>query len=189
MVLSESKSLKTAAVKALDTVAFDSAEAIVLQASKDLNFVVNAKRAMGLQVKRASIDDMDVAVYTTRGWLFYHLNEGVRQARSSSWRFNGKSYLMIPVEHKAFTRKKKLKAGYRSGIYIVPYGIKALVFYRRKKGSRKSELIAVLVPKARYKVDTRPDLVMDRVFKEKFERLFRFHLGKERSKEIARRRT
>lgn len=173
------RQIKVAAAKTLTTIAFDARVEVIDQAEKDLEFRVNARRALGITVKKArpNATTIEAAVFTTRGWFWWHINEGRRRARSG-WKFNGKDYLVVPVIEKAFTRKGKLKSGYVKGIYIIPDNDGALVFYRPKRGRQEGQLIAVLKEQVPHEEQTDPEHEVDTTFIRKANRLFNFHLNK-----------
>lgn len=179
IIAKEPKKIKRAMVKTLNTVAFDSLPEITKRAKKDMDFRKDARRALGYRVDKARpYGTIEAKVWTNRGWLAYHLEDGQRKP-SDGWRFNGKRYILVPIEKDAFTVKGRLKSGFKRGIYIVPDGSEALMFYRARRGDRRSTLIGVLKPEVKYNEDTEPDRVINRVFREKAARLFNYYLDQE----------
>lgn len=178
LIKKDSKAIKRAAVRTLNTIGFDAQRDVVTQAEKDMDFRGNARRAMGVNVKKATSNRLEVQLFTKRGWLAYHLEEGTRRA-DDGWRFNGRSFILVPIEEKAFTKKGRLKASVRRSIYVIPYGRDALLFRRVKRG-KLNELIGVLKPKVRFHEDTEPDRIVTATFRKKATRLFKFYLGRER---------
>lgn len=173
----DSKQIKIAGIKTLNTIGFDAQKGIIDQASRDMKFRTNPRRALGLSVRKAKLSKLEVQLFTKRGWLHYHLEDGTRKP-DRGWRFNGKSYIIVPVEPTAFTKKNRMKAKYKRGLYVIPYGRDALVFFRPKRGGHESTLIAVLKPEVKHSEDTDPALVVTKMFKDKATRLFKFYLKK-----------
>ena len=177
LIRKDSKQIKIAGVKTLNTIGFDAQKGIIDRAERDMDFRTNARRAMGINVRKARLNSLEVQLFTKRGWLAYHLEDGTR-GPEQGWKFNGRRYVLVPVEPLAFTKKNRMKAKFKRNLYIIPYGRDGLVFYRPKRGSKESELIAVLKPKVRFNEDTEPDKVVSKMFKEKAHRLFKFYLNK-----------
>lgn len=169
--------IKVAASKTLTTIAFDSQKDILNQAQIDLKFKVNARRALGITVKKATPQKIEAQVFSKRGWLFWHVNEGTRKAKNG-WRFNGNNYILVPIRPEAFTRRGKLKSGYRKRIFIIPDNDNdALVFYRPARGG-ENILLATLENEVKHRIQTRPERIVDRNFIRKANRLMNFHLKK-----------
>lgn len=179
IILKEPQRIRRAMAKTLNTIAFDSLPEITDRAKKDMNFRRDARRAMGFRVSpKATPTNIEAHIWSDRGRLAYHIDDGRRSA-DDGWKFNGRSFILVPVEKKAFTAKGRLKSGFRKGIYIVPDGTDALIFYRARRGDRRSTLIGVLKPQVKYNEDTRPDRVINNVFIKKANRLFNFYLDRE----------
>lgn len=180
LIKKDSKAINRAAVKTLNTMGFDAQKDIVKQAEKDMEFGGNARRAMGMTVDKAKSAKLEVTVFTKRGWLAFHLDEGKRSS-NRGFRFNGRSFILVPIEEAAFTKRGSLRAKFKNKLHIIPYGRNALVFFRPKRGNRDAILIGTLQPEVRYHEDTEPDKVVNNVFQKKAHRLFKFYLNQQRS--------
>ena len=171
--------IQNAAAKTLNTVAFDTLPELVDQAESDMDFKRKAKQALGFGVKKARPGPQIVAqLWTRRGWLFTHVEPGVRSAKKG-WKVGGVPMILVPREEKAFTRRGDLKARFKRSLYVIPSGAGALVLYRPKRRNSKAELIAILTPKARHADDFEPEKVAQRVFNKKANRLLNYYLGLE----------
>lgn len=177
LIKKDSKAIERAAVRTLNTIGFDAQKDVIAQAEKDMDFRRNARRAMGINIGKATTNKLEVSLFTKRGWLSYHLEEGTRRA-GDGWRFNGRSFILVPVDETAFTKKRRMKASVRRSIYIIPYGRDGLVFHSVKRGANR--LIGVLKPEVRFHEDTEPDKVISATFRAKATRLFKFYLKQQR---------
>lgn len=160
----QSKALKTATRNTLNDVAFMAQGDVTDQATRDVKFRKSPKRALGLRVKKATYSNMESALETNRGWLYYHLNKGMRNS-TNGLTFKGQSYIVVPANDKAFTKTKKLKKAYSRRAYIVPDGSDALMFYRPRRGP--SVLIASLKRRVKHNEDTKPEDTIKKVVQGK----------------------
>lgn len=179
LMLAGEKSIKIAGLQTLNTIAFDSLPKIVRQGEKDLDFRVNARRALGMRVNKARLSQktMKAEVFTTRGWLAFHTKEGTRRAKSG-FKWRGKDYLLIPrksTKEIAFTKKGRIKASVFKRMYVIPQGDEALVFFR-SRGAKQGTLIAWLRTEADYKKDLRYEDAVEREFILKANRLLNMYL-------------
>lgn len=172
LIAKDSKRIKIAGKETLNQTAFKSLPAITKQAQQDMKFRKNARQAMGFRVDKASKANLEVKIWSNRGWLNYHLQKGTRKTEDG-WRFRGRDYMMIPVFKEAFTARGKIKAGFYKRLYIVEDAKGALVFFRPKRGDRKAKLIAVLRSQSKFSKDTDPKEVITKIFRRNATRWFK----------------
>lgn len=186
MMLVSQKGLKFAAANTLNDIAFNSVRQIPIDAQRDLNFTKNARRALGFRVtkararRNAKVQDLEAHVWTPRGWVAFHVNEGTRYAKTG-WKFRGRNYLIVPrkaVKAAYFTTKGRLRAKFKRGIYIIPNSNGALVFHRGKR-SKDTELIGYLIPQAQYHPDLKYEETVERLFRKDVTKFFKKNLKNE----------
>ncbi len=173
-ITADERAIKRASQWTLNTLAFDSQKAITENAESELDFRNNAKRALGFRIKKAKLNNLQAEIYSNRGWLYYHINEGTRHA-TSGLTHKGVNYLVIPIKDSpAFTKTKKLKKGFAKKAYIAKLRGRrgAMMFVRKRKGQR-SIAIAYLSPQAKYKEEIDPKQTIKEQSDEKFIRLLR----------------
>lgn len=150
------KGLKRSAAMAINDTAFAILPKLVKDGEGSMKFRGNARRAQGWQIGRdkATPAKPEAAISTRRGWLAFHIDKGTRSARSGQFQLNGRNLLFIPLEEKkqqVTTGRGKIRASYLKGLFLVPRGSGAMVFYRQRRGKKESELIGFAVPEAKYK--------------------------------------
>lgn len=172
--------IKIAGVQTLNTVAIQALPDMVAESQQKMTIKGNARGALGWFINKATLSNPQTTITTKREWLRPHLEEGKRAPRSGGWIWNGREYLVIPILKAAFGKGGVMKAGYLNNFYVVPRGSQGLVFYRKKRGDKTSELIAVLVLDAPTHKDTDPGSVIDHRFNRDATRLLRRYLANPR---------
>lgn len=170
ILTASAKGMKTATRNTLNDVAFLARKEITNQANSDMNISGNANNALGFRVNKANYGRLVAEIYTTRGWFYYHLNEGKRQAKSG-FMWKGQSWLIVPIVDSAFTAKGKLKPGFAKGMFVIPRGRKPLLAYRNKRGSKTTMIIASLNKRVEHNEDTEPERVIQKVMRNQGKRI------------------
>ena len=187
MIAAGEKGVKFAAARTLNSIAFDALREIPKDAERDLNFRKNAKNALGFRVNKArarrgnSVKTIEAQIWTSRGWVAYHIDEGTREAEQG-WVYKGVNYLLVPYSpHKQifFTVKGRLRAKFRRKLYIIPRSRGALVMHRGKRKRDSGVLVGFLRQRVRYHEDLHYDETVDRLFRQKASRLFKTYLKQE----------
>lgn len=137
----------------------------------------NANNALGFRVKKANYGSLVAEIYTTRGWLYYHLNDGKRQAKSG-FIWKGQSWIIVPIEENAFTRRGKLKSGFAKRAFVIPRGSKPLLAYRNKRGKKSLTIIASLNKRVKHNEDTDPERVIQKIMRSQGRRILLAQLDK-----------
>lgn len=169
--------MKTATRNTLNDVAFIARKEITQQANSDMNIRGNADNALGFRVNKANYGRLVAEIYTTRGWLYYHLKDGTRQAKSG-FVWKGQSWLIVPIVESAFTAKGKLKPGFAKNSFVIPRGSKPLLAYRNKRGSKATTIIASLNKRVQHNEDTDPERVIQKVMRNQGVRILLAQLEK-----------
>lgn len=171
------KGIQTATRNTLNDLAFIARKEVTQQANADMNISGNANRALGFRVNKASYERLVAEIYTNRGWLYYHLNEGERQAKSGFvWR--GQNWIIVPIVEKAFTRRGKLKQGFAKNLFVIPRVRKPLLAYRNRRGQKATTIIASLNKRVQHSEDTNPEKVIQKVMKRHGKRILLAQLDK-----------
>lgn len=171
------KGIQTATRNTLNDLAFIARKEVTQQANTDMKISGNANRALGFRVKKASYGHLVAEIYTTRNWLYYHLNRGERQSKSG-FVWKGQNWLIVPIMDKAFTRRGKLKTGLAKRAFVIPNRAKPLLAYRNKRGKKALTLIASLQKRVKHNEDTQPERVIQRVMKIHGSRILLAQLDK-----------
>lgn len=164
------KGVKTASRNTLNDLAFKARKEITKQAKSDMDISGQANNALGFRVNKANYGNLAAEIYTTRGWLYYHLHEGKRQAKSG-FVWKGQRWIILPIDEKAFTPKGKLKKGYAKNAFVIPRGDKPLLAYRNRRGKKSTTIIASLNRRVEYHEDTEPERVIQQVMRKHGRRL------------------
>lgn len=176
------KGVKVAGVQTLNTIAIQALPAMVAESKEKMNIRGNARGALGWFIKKATPNNMAVKITTKRKWLVPHMSEGTRSPKSGGWVWQGQEYILVPILKAAFGKGGVLKSGYFNGLYIVPKGSQGLVFYRKKRGDKDSQLIAVLAPNVQQHKDTDPEEVISVRWNRDATRLLKRYLSNPRFK-------
>lgn len=181
VLTASAQGIKTATRNTLNDVAFIARKEITQQANSDMSIRGNANNALGFRINKANYGKLVAEIYTTRGWLYYHLNDGIRQARSG-FVWKGQNWIIVPIVDSAFTAKGKLKPGYAKNAFVIPRGSKHLLAYRNRRGSKGMTIIASLNKRVKYNEDTRPEKVIQRVMRQQGTRILLAQLEKHKAK-------
>ena len=176
------RGIKIAGVQTLNTVAIQALPAMVEESQEKMTIKGNARGALGWFINKATTAHPEVSITTKRKWLIPHMEEGTRRPRSGGWKWKGQEYLVIPILKAAFGKGGRLKSGYLNNFYVVPKGKQGLVYYRKKRGDKTSELIAILTPDAATHKDTDPKSVIDFRWNRDATKLLRRYLADPRYK-------
>lgn len=186
-----------AGANTLNTIAFDSRnEEIPDKLDRDLKLKrkgrASARRAAFFQVKKANNKKLEAVLTSTRGWLKYHVEDGIRRPHIRGWEFAGRKWIMVPYEKKAFRtvrRRTTLRARYRESLVTIPDGSnRALVFYRPNRGrSRDLYLIAFLVQDAKHHKDFEFEKAIEDKLARDGDRLLRLNLDYQHKRALRRR--
>lgn len=155
--------MKTAGRNTINDLAFIARRKVTRQANADMDISGNAKRALGFRVKKATYGRMVAEIYTTRGWLYYHLNKGKREAKSG-FVWKGENWLILPLVDKAFTRRGRLKKAIAQRVIVIPRRTRPLLLHRTKRGKGLG-IVAVLAKRVKYKQDTNPQRAINQVMR------------------------
>lgn len=170
LLRASAQGVKTATRNTLNDTAFLARKEITTQAKSDMRISGNANNALGFRVNKANYGRLVAEIYTTRGWLYYHLDEGRRQAKSG-FVWKGQRWIILPIDEKAFTPKGKLKKGYAKNAFVIPRRDKPLLAYRNRRGKKSTTIIASLNKAVKYHTDTNPERVIQHVMRKHGRRI------------------
>ena len=191
IIAANSKAVKFAAANTLNDIAFDGVRAIPQKAT--LNFRRNARRALGFQVKKArarrnaNASDIEAQVFTERGWVAFHVEEGRRRA-TEGWRFNGVSFIMVPnaaTKATFFTLRGRLRAKFRRSLFVVPNRRGGTVLHRDRR-TRRVQVVAFLRRDVSFHEDLNYEETMDKLFTRNVTNIFRTNMRKELRRQLTR---
>lgn len=181
ILTASAKGMKTATRNTLNDVAFLARKEITKQANSDMDISGNANNALGFRINKANYGKLVAEIYTTRGWLYYHLSEGKRQAKSG-FVWKGQSWIIVPIVESAFTVRGKLKPGFAKNIFVIPRGSKPLLAYRNRRGKRVTTIIASLNKRVEHNEDTAPEVVIQKVMRRDGKRILLEQLKRYKSR-------
>lgn len=179
--MASANGVKTATRNTLNDVAFLARKEITTQAKSDMQIAGNANNALGFRVNKASYGRLVAEIYTHRGWLYYHLSDGKRQAKSG-FVWKGQSWIIVPIVDKAFTPKGKLKQGYAKNAFVIPRFGKPLLAYRKRRGSKEMTIIASLNKRVKHNEDTDPERVIQKVMRQQGRRILLAQLERHKAR-------
>lgn len=184
MMAASQKGVKFAAARTLNDIAFNGVRAIPQKA--ELNFKRNARQALGFRVTRArarrnqSADAIEAQVWTNRGWVAYHIEEGRRRAREG-WKFRGENYIVIPNKANQriyFTARGRLRAKFKRALFVIPSTRGATIMHRGKR-NRQTRVVAFLRREVKFHKDLNYEKTMDDLFRRNVGTIFAKHLRSE----------
>ncbi len=183
----DAKKIKWASNQTLDDLAFMAQRKITKQAKSDMKFRSNPENAMGFKVKTTKKGNLMAEVYTSRKWMYYHTKKGIRKSKQGI-NYKGKSYILVPINKKAFTKTKKLRAEYARNYRIIQTKRGLLMFYRKpknKKDFRKSPsnpfiVIGVLKQQVKHNEDIDGGKIVKQVMKQEGLATFKRRLNQKK---------
>lgn len=181
VLIASAQGMKTATRNTLNDIAFRARKEVTQQANSDMNIAGNANNALGFRINKANYGRLVAEIYTNRGWLYYHLDDGVRRAKSG-FMWKGQSWIIVPIVESAFTAKGKLKPGYAKNAFVIPRGSKPLLAYRNRRGSKAITIIGSLNKQVRHNEDTNPERVIQRVMRKHGTRILLAQLERHKAR-------